>query len=211
MLYYILLELAYRRTKTSRGINMNTKLVLGAFVVLFVMTISATTAMAETEEVMNRIDLHTSFRNVDENGIVTITTIEVVKYYDKTYLFTGQDIRDKYDNPVSFALGIQILEDEELQIQKNLQYVELTVPKVTLGEWYLNYTEIELEDLKVKWKSNEKAEIIHYNQQDSEYPKFKDLSLNCEGTAVGSINNSSLGDCFHSRMNLNVSTYKVGK
>ena len=190
---------------------MNAKLILGTLMVLFIMTIGATTTVAETEEVVNKIDLHASFKNVDENGIVTITTIEVDRCCNKTYLSTGQDIRDQNGSPISFARALQVIGEEELKIQENLQYVKLTVPKVTLGRWYPDYTYIELTNFYVRWNSDEKVEIILYNQQDAEYPKTKDLSLNCEGTVVGSINNSNLGDCFHSRMNLNVSTYKVGK
>jgi len=189
---------------------MDAKLItLGTLLVLFIMSISATAVMAETEETVNKIDMHTSFRSIDENGTIAITTIEVVKYYNRTYLFTGQDIRDQFDNPISFALGIQVLEKGELQIQENLQSVELTVPKVALGLWYPYHAKMELENLEVKWKSDEKAEIIHYNRQDSEYPKFKDLSLSCKGTAMGSINNLDLGDCFHSRMDINMSAYKI--
>ena len=120
------------------------KIILGVLLV-FIMTISTTTATATTEEMADKIDLHASFRNVDENGTITITTIEVVKYYNRTYLFTGRDVRDQYDNPVSFALGIQVLNEEELKIQKNLQSVKLTVPKVFLGLWYPYHTEMKLE------------------------------------------------------------------
>ena len=187
--------------------NIN-KIILGVLLVL-IMTISATTATAATEEKADKIDMHASFRNVDENGTITITTIDVVKYYNKTYLFTGQDVRRHNDYPVSFALGIQVLNEEELKIQENLRTITLTVPEVNLNLWYPYHAEMKLTDLEVTWKADEKAKVIHYNQQDPEYPKFKDVSLSCKGVVTESLDGSNLGDCFHSKMDINMSACKV--
>ena len=158
---------------------------------------STATATATMETSIDRANLHASFENVDENETSTFTTIDIFKYNENMHLIVGQDIHDQYGNYVSSAWGYKILTEEEFQVKRNLKSAVLT-SEIELSQWntYNGYT--TLSDIAVTWKSDEKAEVTHYNKNDPEYPKVQDLYVSCETTATGCIDGTTLGTGFHS-------------
>ena len=105
---------------------MNTK-ISGVLVVLFIMTIGMTTATATTEEMINEVNLHASFMNVDEQGTSTLITVYVVREYNgEVSLYVGQDIRDQYGDYISGAWGQRVLRSDDLQIKSNLKSAQHT-------------------------------------------------------------------------------------